>query len=493
MNDIEIAIDRIKNDETILIDLLNEEGANIKLKQSGESIGSGRCIFHGGTNNKLHILKRPDGYHFKCQSKCKIYGDVFDLLENRKGLELIDSIKYINDRYKLGIIITPSKLDNLLSWIKDNVKHPNKEEYPNGTVDKIYVYTDKDNNPLYVNIRFYPKDFRQYSIIDEGEYYKLQFKGRIEKLVPYKFPKISKAIADGKTIFIVEGEKDADNLEKLGLVSISLKMKDEQLKEYSELFRNANVSIIADKDEAGDKYANNIKKHLYEPCKGIRLINIPLDAEKADITDYIDELKKITSNKSELASKIYELNRRSLDLKNENEIQQDDKGIYYIHVKETKDEVKRTKVYVSNFKIAYANIYRSVDTDDQKIELKLISNLGKSTIIKSDARTLFTDIKHFRKVLGIDYVYSSNNSFLPRLQTWILTYFINKDISNYSITGIRNINGENVLITNKGTLYSDGTFDTRLKADNDLHDVDFSGMKPLSKEEGEDGASWPDH
>ena len=31
MNDIEIAIDRIKNDETILIDLLNEEGANIKL------------------------------------------------------------------------------------------------------------------------------------------------------------------------------------------------------------------------------------------------------------------------------------------------------------------------------------------------------------------------------------------------------------------------------------------------------------------------------
>ena len=100
MNDIEIAIDRIKNDETILIDLLNEEGANIKLKQSGESIGSGRCIFHGGTNNKLHILKRTDGYHFKCQSKCKIYGDVFDLLENRKGLELIDSIKYINDRYK---------------------------------------------------------------------------------------------------------------------------------------------------------------------------------------------------------------------------------------------------------------------------------------------------------------------------------------------------------------------------------------------------------
>ena len=31
MNDIEIAIDRIKNDESILIDLLNEEGANIKV------------------------------------------------------------------------------------------------------------------------------------------------------------------------------------------------------------------------------------------------------------------------------------------------------------------------------------------------------------------------------------------------------------------------------------------------------------------------------
>lgn len=486
MNDIDIAIERIKNDETILVDLLNDEGANIILKKSGESIGSGRCIFHGGSKNKLYILNRKDGCHFKCQSKCKIYGDVFDLLYERKGLDIIDSIKYINDKYSLGINIKPSKLDNLISWIKNNVTHPNKEAYPDGKVDNVYVYTDKDNNPLYVNIRFFPKDFRQYSIIDEGEYYKLQFKGRIEKLVPYKFPKISKAINDGKTIFIVEGEKDADNLEKLGLTATSLKMKDEQLSEYAELFRGAHISIIGDKDEAGDKYVNNIKKYLYEYCRSIRVVNIPLDIEKADITDYIEELKKNTFNKSELASKIYELNKRSLDLKNENELQQDDNGIYYIHIKETKEEVKRTKIYISNFKIAYANIYRSIDTDDQKIELKLISNLGKSTIIKSDARTLFTDIKNFRKVLGIDYVYKSNSNFLPRLQTWILTYFINKDVSSYSITGIRNIDGENVLVTNNGILHSDGTFNTKMKADNDIHDMNFEDMKPLTKEEGEE-------
>ena len=486
MNDIDIAIERIKNDETILVDLLNDEGANIILKKSGESIGSGRCIFHGGSKNKLYILNRKDGCHFKCQSKCKIYGDVFDLLYERKGLDIIDSIKYINDKYSLGINIKPSKLDNLISWIKNNVTHPNKEAYPDGKVDNVYVYTDKDNNPLYVNIRFFPKDFRQYSIIDEGEYYKLQFKGRIEKLVPYKFPKISKTINDGKTIFIVEGEKDADNLEKLGLTATSLKMKDEQLSEYAELFRGAHISIIGDKDEAGDKYVNNIKKYLYEYCRSIRVVNIPLDIEKADITDYIEELKKNTFNKSELASKIYELNKRSLDLKNENELQQDDNGIYYIHIKETKEEVKRTKIYISNFKIAYANIYRSIDTDDQKIELKLISNLGKSTIIKSDARTLFTDIKNFRKVLGIDYVYKSNSNFLPRLQTWILTYFINKDVSSYSITGIRNIDGENVLVTNNGILHSDGTFNTKMKADNDIHDMNFEDMKPLTKEEGEE-------
>lgn len=42
MNDIDIAIERIKNDETILVDLLNDEGANIILKKSGESIGSDR-------------------------------------------------------------------------------------------------------------------------------------------------------------------------------------------------------------------------------------------------------------------------------------------------------------------------------------------------------------------------------------------------------------------------------------------------------------------
>ena len=57
MNDIDIAIERIKNDETILVDLLNDEGANVILKKSGESIGSGRCIFHGGSKNKLYIGK----------------------------------------------------------------------------------------------------------------------------------------------------------------------------------------------------------------------------------------------------------------------------------------------------------------------------------------------------------------------------------------------------------------------------------------------------
>ena len=39
------------------------------------------------------------------------------------------------------------------------------------------------------------------------------------RVVPYRLPEIQEAIASERPVFIVEGEKDVDNLTKLGIVA----------------------------------------------------------------------------------------------------------------------------------------------------------------------------------------------------------------------------------------------------------------------------------
>ena len=125
------------------------------------------------------------------------------------------------------------------------------------------------------------------------------------------------------------------------------------------------------------------------------------------------------------------------------------------------------KTYLTDFNILGAKISRNIDTNDQDIELIVKNHFGKATIIKANARTLFTDLKTFRTALGVDYNFTGGKNELKqliRLKQWIVKYFIKKDIENYKITGIRKINNEYVLVTNNGILYKDGKWDTTIKA-----------------------------
>ena len=69
---------------------------------------------------------------------------------------------------------------------------------------------------------------------------------------------------------------------------------------------------------------------------------------------------------------------------------------------------------------------------------------------------------------------------LIKLHIWVKRYFIKKETINYAVTGIRKVNEEYALVTNQGTLYKNGIFDTNLKALNPFHDIDFSNIDILT-------------
>ena len=497
--------DNIKNDIkqnlNILIELLNDAGANVQIKEAGKRKAIGRCIFHGGDGLNLHILQEDDGYHFKCHTKCNIYGDIFDLLEHTEGISFkndkYETLKFLNDRFNLGYDLKPDKATNFKKYIETKNNTLESPKYGLCKYENIYFYRDVDGNPIMCKIKYRSienpskKEFRTYALVDKGEYYQRgtsQDFSNLNKTI-YNFPKVHKAISEGKNIYFVEGEKDADNLNRLGLVATTVYSKVNKWEHnYSRQLYGANIVFIGDTGEAGEKFKKMVLDNVSPTASSFKIVTLNGIDELGDNKDVTDWLEA-GHTKEELLNIV----NRTLDIKNVHELQQDHEGIYYISIKTKVDkdtgkeyEVSRKKVYITNFIIKEANIYRSVDDDNQKIELSIVSNLGKKGTIIADARMLFIDLKTFRKELGVDYIFSGKGDLLPRLQMWILKYFVNKDIANFTITGIREIKGENVLVTNHGLLRADGSFDTSTKAiDNDIHDMNFEGMNPLDKNEAD--------
>ena len=147
-------------------------------------------------------------------------------------------------------------------------------------------------------------------------------------------------------------------------------------------------------------------------------------------------------------------------------------------------KIKEVRRNITNFQIMDVILYRNEDNNDQIISLNIKSH-NRNSVIELDARECFSDERYFRRHLGIDYIFYGSIQDLTKLQQWILDYFIKEDISLFVKSGIRKIDNEYVLVTNKGILKSNGDFDTRKKAINTIHNIDFTNLDILNKYEAQ--------
>lgn len=97
---------------------------------------------------------------------------------------------------------------------------------------------------------------------------------------------LNKAIAEGKPIFIPEGEKDTDSLTKRGYIALTYGGSGDWQSEFATLFKSAKVYVLADNDEPGRKVANAILSDLKGVAKSAKVIVPVPDIPKADISDY---------------------------------------------------------------------------------------------------------------------------------------------------------------------------------------------------------------
>ena len=206
-------------------------------------------------------------------------------------------------------------------------KEPEEPEKPKVKIDwnnpvKIYSYTDAEGTELFQVVRYREideagntvgKTFRQRmrptaeqrAQAKEGKL-KITRDGYVNTVNPeirdrtlYRMPKVAAAIRDGRPVYVVEGEKDVETMERLGHTATCNPggaSKDKWRPGHTEALKGADVIILPDCDTAENKYTG--QEHAYAVAlaltgvaKRVRLVDLkeccPEIPPKGDISDMV--------------------------------------------------------------------------------------------------------------------------------------------------------------------------------------------------------------
>jgi len=174
--------------------------------------------------------------------------------------------------------------------------------------DRIYSYTDENGQELFQVVRLHYKDgkpgktFRQ-RVHDPAnpkanrQGYVNSVPAEIRDTTLYRLPNVLRAIADGKHVYVVEGEKDVETLERLGFTATCNPGGAGKWREgYSRRLAGADVIILPDCDTkennyTGQEHALDVAIKLLAFAKRVRLVDIkeacPELPPKGDISDMV--------------------------------------------------------------------------------------------------------------------------------------------------------------------------------------------------------------
>lgn len=153
----------------------------------------------------------------------------------------------------------------------------------------VYSYRDAQGHEVYQSVRYEPKTFRQRRPNGKGGWV---WKGPENGThVLYRLPELLEAIPQRQTVFIVEGEKDADRLAALELTTTTnIGGADKWKPEYTQQLTGADrVILIPDNDEPGRIHMRKIAQQLDGKVSDVRWLELPDLPEKGDVSDWLNQ------------------------------------------------------------------------------------------------------------------------------------------------------------------------------------------------------------
>lgn len=238
---------------------------------ASRSYGSARCPIHADHDPSLSVSDGDDG---KVLVKC------------HKGCDRVAIIKELAGRGLWPERESIGRVRGRRNGAESNGVYSVPERPPRSREVASYVYRDETGTPLYEAVRFEnPKTFRQRRVSADGsKVWGLDG----ARLVLYRLPELL-AADPALTVFLVEGEKDADRLASLGLVATTSVMGAGKWRdEYAEFLRDRHVVVIPDNDQPGRDHADDEVKSIIGIAASVRLM--PLDVPpKGDASDWLDQ------------------------------------------------------------------------------------------------------------------------------------------------------------------------------------------------------------
>ena len=151
---------------------------------------------------------------------------------------------------------------------------------------KSYQYTDEDGRLLFEACRYEPKDFRQRRPDGAGGWI-WDAKGTRKTL--FHLPSVMSAVANNETVFLVEGEKDAESLILKGLAATcNSGGAGKWDPSYTETLRGADVIVVPDNDAAGEKHLKVVGHALRVAAGRLRVLRLPSTHNGRPVKDVSD-------------------------------------------------------------------------------------------------------------------------------------------------------------------------------------------------------------
>jgi hypothetical protein len=276
-----------------------------------------------GTRGSLSIDLRKGTYYDHEAAKG---GGVLELIVREIGGDHHDAVNWLKDNH---MIVTPGTKGDGQAKEASHARHDGDqtEAKPNGNssarrhIVATYDYVDENGKLLFQVVRYDPKDFRQRRPDGHGGWI-----WNVDGIrqVPYRLPEIMKAIADRLTVFIVEGEKDADALWRIGIpATCNPGGAGKWTPELNQYFCDADVVILPDQDPqsrnksgvplyhadgrpkfTGQDHARDVAAKLANIASRVRILDLPGVPLKGDMADWIeaggtaDKLFRLTESNS---------------------------------------------------------------------------------------------------------------------------------------------------------------------------------------------------
>lgn len=155
-----------------------------------------------------------------------------------------------------------------------------------GPIVRTYDYTDAQGTVLYQVTRHEPKDFRQRRPDGHGGWV-WGLEG--VTLTLYRLPDVLEAIALGKPIYVVEGEKDAETLIEMGYPATTNAAGAKKWSDaFADILKGATVYVLPDNDKPGKQHGETVAEACQARGCLVKVIDLPGLPEKGDVTDWFD-------------------------------------------------------------------------------------------------------------------------------------------------------------------------------------------------------------